>query len=117
MKKLDFIIYGLFIVVFVVWFFVDILKLIWVPVLTYFGMTHWVPEVLLVFCIGADISTRLTPRRRDIITLITFLYPWLYYMIQSGFRVAETIFGFGAGCVFSGVFLAGIWYGKHHKQS
>jgi len=110
LNKLDIVIVIIFITTFVVWLLCDMLKIIWTP-LNYFGMSHWIPEVLLIFFIGWDVSDWLKHWFVDLICILTFLYPIIHY--GMALKLAEFIFGFGAGCLFSGVFLLGIWFGKH----
>lgn len=113
MKKLDVVIFSLFVVTFVVWYVYDILQLFWTP-LTQFGMTHWVPELVLIFLIGYDSCVKMSQSKIDIISIAVFLFPFLYY-IMAGETMAEYVFGFGAGCVFSGVFLSGVWTRTRQK--
>lgn len=109
LNVLDLIILGLFIITFLTWLYCDILKTYLTP-LTYFGMNHWIPECLLMFCIGWDTSDWLKHWFVDMIAILTFLLPVIHYGLS--FRFAESIFGIGAGCLFSGLFLLGIWFGK-----
>ena len=92
------------------------LKLVWTP-LTPFGMSHWIPEVFLVLSIGYSVSGMhsITKTEAELIVIALFLYPLLYYALTEK-TLFHTIFGFGAGCLFSGVFLVGIWMGRKRKK-
>ena len=111
-EKLDLLILGVFIITIFVWFYFDMLQQVWTP-LTDYGMNHWVSELLLIFLLAYDIcdNPKITKGELDVIIIILFLYPFLYYIFTGG-TIAEYVFGFGAGCIFSGIFLLGVWYGK-----
>ena len=116
MKKLKFLIYFLAAIMFITWLFCDMLKLIKIPFLVYFGLTHWIPELLLIFCISYDMSHKLTKKSVNTITIAIFLFPFLYYGL-TGQTFVYIIFGFGAGSLFSGTFLYGIFMGIKLKPT
>ena len=116
MKKLKILIYSLVAIMFVTWLFCDILKTIPIPFLTYFGMAHWIPELLFLFCVAYDLSDKLTKKSVNTITIAIFLLPLLYYGLV-GQTFVHIIFGFGAGSLFSGTFLYGIFMGIKLKST
>jgi F0F1-type ATP synthase assembly protein I len=115
MKKIKILIHTLIIITFFVWLFCDMLKIIKTP-LSYYGMSHWIPELLFIFCVAYDMSDRLSKRSINTITIGIFLYPLLYYVLVGQTLVYLT-FGFGAGALFSGVFLHGIYVGIKLKPT
>ena len=114
MKKLNILIYFLAAIMFGTWLFCDMLMIIRIPFLTYFGITHWVPEIILLFCISYDLGNKLTKQAVHTITIAIFLLPLLYYGLV-GQTFIYIIFGFGAGCFFSGIFLYGYVRGQRAK--
>jgi len=116
MKKLNILIYSLATITFVAWLFCDMLKLIPIPFLVYFGLTHWIPELLLIFCVAYDMSHKLTKKSVNTITIAIFLFPLLYYSL-TGQTFVFVVFGFGAGALFSGTFLYGIFMGIKLKPT
>ena len=115
MKKLNILIYSLVVVMFGSWFFCDMLKTVPIPFLTYFGMVHWIPEIILLFCVAYDLGDKLPKQTIHTITIAIFLLPLLYYTIV-GQTFIYIIFGFGAGCLFSGLFLYGYIRGHNAKK-
>lgn len=116
LKLLDILIICTFITTALTWLFVDMLKLINIPFLTFYGITHWLPELLFVFLVGYSLvgNNKISPVELDIIIVVLFLYPLIYYGF-TGHSIPEYIFGFGTACIFSGIFLLGVWYGKKTK--
>jgi len=114
MKKLKILIYILVTITFGTWFSCDILRIIQVPFLTYFGVTHWIPELLFMFCVAYDFGDKLTKQTMHTITIAVFLLPLLYYGLV-GQTLIYIVFGFSTGCLFSGVFLYGYVRGHRTK--
>lgn len=96
-----------FVVTLVVWLVCDVMQIIVTP-LSFLGMTHWIPEFYVIFFFGYDSAFKIKPKLIDTIAIGIFLYPLLYYIIM-GSSIIEYMFGFGAGCLFSCIFLIGVW--------
>ena len=113
MDRIDLAIIVSFIITLVVWVVCDVMQIIVTP-LSFLGMTHWIPEFYVVFFFGYDSALKIRPKLIDTIAIGIFLYPLLYYIIM-GTTLATYIFGFAAGCLFSSVFLIGVW-GREKKE-
>ena len=103
MDRLDVVVVFLFIMVCVTWLFMDVLQVVKTP-LSYFGITHWIPEAFLIYLIGYDISDfpKIDKKEREIIIITIFLFPLVYYTI-IGKTLIHCAFGFGTGSLFSGL--------------
>jgi len=116
MKKLNILIYFLVAITFITWLSCDILRTIQVPFLTYFGVTHWIPELLFMFCVAYDLSDKLPKQTINKIVIAIFFFPFLYYSL-TGQTFVYIIFGFGAGALFSSIFFYGIYIGIKLKPT
>lgn len=91
----------------------DIQQLIITP-LTPFGANHWVPEFLLLICMGYIVFTKLGKLTSIIIAVCILLYPILTYSLLN----VSLALGRGTGSFFTAAFIMGMWLGskKETKQ-
>jgi len=82
----------------------DVYQWIWTPLSPY-GTTHWIPEFLVLVCLGYWITDKFGKLTTKIIAGCVLLYSVLTYLLMS----QTFTFSIGTGTFFVAAIVLGIW--------